>query len=134
LATCSGFATNIVSNPSFESATFAPWVSGGFDPWVIDIFRPPHTGSQSAGTGCIGASCITPDPSTLAGAWVYQDLATIPGGSYTLDFWYASPPTGANPNELEVLWNGTVIVDLVNIGTTGWLEQIVNNLVATGST
>ena len=71
-----------------------------------------------------------PDP---AGAWLYQDLATTPGGTYNLSFWYA--PDGGVPNDFAVLWNGVQVLDILNSGT-GFTFNLftVSGLVAPGAT
>ncbi|HEV2200289.1 MAG TPA: hypothetical protein VGR73_10750 [Bryobacteraceae bacterium] len=84
-------AQNLVQNPGFETGSFAPWVAS--NQWSVENDAPAHTGTYFAETGCAGAPCISPD-SNLSGAWFYQDLATSPGATYTLTFFYA-PQEGA---------------------------------------
>jgi len=128
-------ASNIVLNPGFETDALAPWVgnpSSSF-PWVVT--GPSgfgHTGQFYASTGCVGAPCMTPDPNP-GGAWLYQDLATTPGATYDLSFWYA--PDGGVPNDFAVLWNGVQVLDILNSGT-GFTFNLfsVAGLVAPGTT
>src|SRR5438552_3325386 len=94
-ASSPAMASNIVLNPGFETDAFAPWVANpsSIRPWVVT--GPSgfaHTGQFYASTGCVGAQCMTPGPDP-GGAWLYQDLATTPGATYNLSFWYA-PESG----------------------------------------
>jgi len=114
-------AQNLVQNPGFETGSFAPWVANGASshPWTVDT-GAVHTGTSYADTGCVGAQCINPD-SNGSGAWLYQDLTTALGATYTLTFFYTpEPPGGAGARkpllaapapapltpaiELQVLW------------------------------
>jgi len=119
----SSASANIVANPGFESGatnwTFNPASS---DPWQIGTgvgIAGAHTGTQDASTGCVGAQCINPDTSPL-GAWLYQDLVTVPGTQYTLSFWFAS--AGQPGQELEVLFGSTVADDLVNVPSGPYIQ------------
>lgn len=128
-------ASNIVINPSFETGDFAPWVanpSSSF-PWVVTgPSGNGHSGQFYASTGCVGAQCITPDPNP-AGAWLYQDLATTPGTTYDLSFWYF--PQSGSPNDLAVLWNGVQVLDIPNSGAGSTFTLFtVSGLVAPGAT
>jgi len=110
-------ASNIVLDPGFESATFAPWVANTSNtilPWEVSTSALAHSGARYASTGCVGAGCISPDPS-IGGAWLFQDLPTTIGQAYSLSFWYF--PDSGTPNELQVRWGGGVVADLVNLGS-----------------
>ena len=53
------------------------------------------------------------------GAWLYQDLVTVPGTQYTLSFWWAS----AGPvNELELLFAPTVADNLINVDSGPYIQ------------
>ena len=117
-----GFAQNIVVNPGFEAGAFAPWVASTYGGllgglvWTdsLTIFgQGPHSGRYFATTGCNLAACIGPDSGT--GAWLYQDLATVSGSSYTLSFYFA-PGTGASGAELQVLWGATSVPLTIGAG------------------
>jgi hypothetical protein len=110
-------AGNIVQNPDFEAGS-ANWTVNG---WTIGTnvgTAGAHSGTMDADTGCVGAGCIVPDPDT-GGAWLYQDLATVPGQTYSLTFWFASDGT---PMELMVLFDSTTAVDLVGIPQGGYIQ------------
>ena len=106
-----GYAQNLITNPSFESATISPWVASGYPgAWTTTNYGGagypgPHTGTFYADNGCVGAGCIAAD-SSPTGGWMYQDIPTTPGTSYTLTFYYA-PGTGSGGAELQVLWGPT---------------------------
>ena len=137
--------SNIVQNPGFESGTFAPWVARG---WGVGGAGGAHTGTHYADTGCVGGPCIVPAPGT--GAWLYQDLATTPGATYQLTFYYfPGPGTVAGQAELQVLWgasatqlttggpgacSGNCVFDNTSIGPSAYTQYTVANLVATSAT
>jgi hypothetical protein len=74
-------ASNIVTNGDFSSGGTG-WTHSGWD-----------FGSNYAGSPCIGPTCIT--GGTTDGAYLYQDLITVVGDSYTLSFEYnPGPGTG----------------------------------------
>jgi hypothetical protein len=65
-----------------------------------------------------------------------QTLATAAGQTYTLTFEFSTRGSGA-PNELDVLWNGTSVLDLGPSGTLGVISSYtlytVSSLSATSS-
>jgi hypothetical protein len=65
-----------------------------------------------------------------------QTLATAAGQTYTLTFEFMTQGNGT-PNELDVLWNGTSVLDLGPGGTLGPISSYtlytVSNLSATSS-
>jgi len=136
-------AQNIVQNPGFETGSFAPWVARGWSISTGNAGVSAHSGSYYSYTGCVGAACITPAPG--AGAWFYQDLATVPGTTYTLTFYYAPGSSGGSA-ELQVLWGptatqlatggagsctGNCVFNNTAIGSTVYTQYTVANLVAT---
>jgi hypothetical protein len=128
LAVTPARCANIVLNPGFESGSFTPWVESG---WGVDSSGEavPHSGTYSAYTGCVGSSCLDP----FSGAYLYQDLATGSGTIYTLTFWYW--PDQGTPNELDVRWNGNLVLSIVNDLSGHTYSQItVGGLQATSTT
>lgn len=128
-------AANIVNNPGFETGSFAPWVTNTIadHPWSV-AGSNPFEGTNYASTGCVGAQCITDDTGATnpVGAWLYQDLATTPGTFYTLSFEFAS--AGQPGQELQVLWGGSSVLDLVNLNSGPYILYTVGNLQATSET
>ncbi len=122
-------AANIVQNPGFEGATLGSWVST----WDVGPIHP-RTGLNAAGTGCVGLDCISANPDP-AGSWIYQDLVTTPGTSYTLSFWLGmSPDSSVNataPNEVKVLWNGAEVFDVKDLSQPSYVQYAVT-VVASG--
>jgi hypothetical protein len=112
---------NIVQNPSFETGDFTDWTvneSAG-DPWNVFTSRAgvvPFAGdAYFASTGCPGAICISGTASQQAS--LSQTLATTPGQIYNLTFELVT--NAGPPDELQVLWNGSVALDLGPGGTLG---------------
>lgn len=135
-------AQNLVANPGFE-AGLASWISpinGFFAAWSSSV--PPRTGLASAATGCIGAGCIS---TGATGAILYQDIATVPGTSYTVSFWYRTFNGNEAPVELQALF-GAIPVTTGGPGTctgscifgtqtsTATWTQVTRVVVATAAT
>lgn len=124
-------ASNIVLNPGFETGSFASWTAAGWEIQSVGFNGGlPHSGSFFAETGCVGAGCINPQ----TGAFIFQNLTTTPGQTYTLTFWYF--PDFGSPNDLQVRWGGNVVLDLINLNSGQTYQQFtVNGLLApTGTT
>lgn len=134
MAATSARAANIVANPGFESGDFTSWVTNTTieDPWTVYGGSDAFDGNYYTSTGCVGSACIAQDPSA-DGAWLYQNLTTVIGDTYTLSFEFYSD---GNPMELQVLWNGnaTPVLDLLNIGITPYTLYSVTGLMATSTT
>jgi hypothetical protein len=118
------FSANIVQNGDFETGTFAGWTvnAASGDPWQVEStgsgygIGSPFAGTYFASTGCVGATCITGTADEQAS--LSQVLTTVAGDVYTLTFEFSTFGNGA-PNELDVLWNGTSVLDLGPGGTLG---------------
>src|SRR5438309_10016803 len=141
-----GSAVNIVVNPGFEGVgtpgTFSPWVANT-NQWGVKSaatasgFIAPNSGTYFAQTGCNasgGNNCLShfPDP---AGAWLYQELPTVPGTLYDFSFYYA-PGAGTSRVELQAYWNGTLVQDILNGDTRAYTQYTSTGLLAnaTGTT
>lgn len=132
---------NLVENGGFETGDFSGWEmipdtshggcqQVGSDVSVcgaVDIDPGPHGGGFAAYLGQPSAF----DPGVLS-----QNLPTVPGQSYTLDFWLAnlSFDGTSTPNDFQVTWDGTVVEGFENRLAFGYTQFTVLNLVATGST
>jgi len=96
--TCFLTHASILVNGGFETGDFTDWAQSG---WFIETTNP-HSGVYDASTGCGGASCTTVgDPNS---AYVYQDVTTTAGATYTLSFFYDSGQLATSGSELLVLW------------------------------
>jgi hypothetical protein len=124
----------LIVNGDFESGDFTGWIQSG---WFIDTTNP-NSGVYDASTGCGSASCTTiGNPNS---AYFYQDVATTPGATYNLSFFYNSGQTPTSASELLVLWGDptaptlSTVVDLVNVDTSGAFVQYIGTVTATGAT
>lgn len=108
-----GLAANIVINPGFENALASPWATN----WDLGNVNP-NTGLQSVGTGCGGTNCVTPG---IGLSYLYQDVVTDPGATYTLSFFVRVEGTGGStPNELIVLFDSFQVFDLKDLSPGGY--------------
>lgn len=130
-----GAASAQVVNGGFETG-MASWTVSG---WVSSV--TPRTGSFAADTACASATCMN----VAGGGSISQTVATTPGASYTLSFWYRTTNGGDTPVELQALWSngapanggaGTCTGSCV-FGTTtatATYVQVTRTVVATGPT
>jgi hypothetical protein len=123
-----------IVNGGFETGDFTGWTQSG---WFIDTLYP-HTGVYDASTGCSGASCTTVgDPNS---AYLYQDVATTPGATYNLSFFYDAGQDPTFGSELLVLWGDpsapslSTIVDFVDADTSGAYAEYTDTVMATSAT
>lgn len=129
LSICDNTPGNIVQNCGFETGNFTDWVASttSSDPWDVTS-NDPNSGTYAASTGCVGDQCIT--GTSTQQAYLYQILATNAGDDYDLQFSFASAGT---PMELQVLWDGTVELDLTGIPSGGYITYSAGDLLGTGS-
>ena len=99
-----------VQNGGFETGNFSFWTeSGNFTDCAVGGSSPAvYSGNYGALLGPAG---------TLG--YLSQSLPTVAGQPYLLSLWLDSPD-GLAPNEFQVVWNGTVLLDQTNLGAIGW--------------
>ena len=124
---------NLLVNGGFEMGDFAGWTQSG---WFIETLNP-NSGVYDASTGCSGVSCTTVgDPNA---AFLYQDVATTPGSTYDLSFFYGSGQLPTSGSELLVLWGDptapslSTVVDFANVDTSGAYVQYTGMVSATSA-
>lgn len=127
VASCAATASaaNLVVNGDFQTGTFSGWTVNETTnhPWFV-----ASGANDYASDGCIGSPCIA-GPMT-GESYLYQDLATVTGATYTLTFDYFSAE--GTPNELAVYFGGVLVDDLVNLNTTSPVTYTLTGLVAPG--
>jgi hypothetical protein len=129
-------AANLVQNFGFETGDFTSWTvnTSADDTWEVGDAGGAFAGTYYASTGCVGAPCITGTAAQQAS--LSQTLATTAGQTYTLTFEFSTQGYGTY-NELDVLWNGTSVLDLGPGGTLGVVSAYTlytaSNLSATSS-
>jgi hypothetical protein len=103
----------LVLNGGFETGDFSYWTPIGDFTFcsVTGNGTYVHSGSYGAEMG---------PANTLS--YLAQTILTTPGQLYLLSFWVISPD-GLTPNEFTAAWNGSTIVDQVNLGAIGWTNM-----------
>src|SRR5258706_4792 len=101
-------AATLVQNGSFESNAQA---NGS---WNIYSSVTGWTGTPNielrdnvAGQAYDGLNFVELD--TTANSGMFQDVATTAGSHYTLSFAYSARPNTGNTNDINVLWNGSLV-------------------------
>ncbi|MDR3456416.1 MAG: protease pro-enzyme activation domain-containing protein [Verrucomicrobiae bacterium] len=117
---------SLALNGGFETGDLSSWAFSGTssDNGVANASKiaglAPHSGTYYMSLGESGGL-----------ASITQNLSTAPGQLYLLSVWVdsaANPFSGhkTTPNEFQIVWNGTTILDKVNIGKVGWTNwQVV---------
>jgi hypothetical protein len=119
-------ASNLVLNNDFSSGS-TDWNSSS---WAFGDKGPFNGNTNYADTGCVGSGCIS--GGTASGAYLYQDLTTVAGDSYTLSFEYYSGNEGGY-DELVALFGSTQGFDIVNPDDSGYNLYSVSGLLATST-
>ncbi len=116
---------NLVNNGGFETGDFTGWSQVGNTAFT-DVsagtfdFYGPRSGNYHAHFGAIG---------TLGGI-LEQVMSTVPGQNYKFDFWVGYG--GGAPSELNISWNGSVVLGLIDPAGFGW-NHYSFTMAATGS-
>jgi|SRR5208283_1040584 len=139
LLASSAAASSIVTNGSFSSDAFSPWVDSNCAgctglAWQLDnvsaMTGAPAT--YAAGTGCVGAACLNSN----TGSTLTQGLTTTESTTYYLTFWYYAAGhqgTTLSPSEVDVYWNGTDVGSFVNETFSVWQEFTIADLISNSS-
>jgi cyclophilin family peptidyl-prolyl cis-trans isomerase len=120
-------STNLVNNPGFETGSFSPWTTGGTGANVVtnDVGFPAHSGNSAATFGSTGTS----------GSTISQTITTIPGHTYSLDFWVALTPGQSTAPSFSASWGSTSVFSLSSQAASfPYAHEFVANLTATSTT
>jgi len=138
ILSCGAYGGNIIVNGGFETTYLDGWT---YNPqqWFTN-FANVHSGNWNADTTCAWPQCLSlGNPQT---AYLYQDVPTTPGQTYTLSFFWSPGPLSGSPSssELKVLWGDptqpslTTVVDLLTSTGTLAYSQYVGTVTATSAT
>ncbi|MFI5116070.1 MAG: PEP-CTERM sorting domain-containing protein [Terriglobales bacterium] len=119
------FATNLLTNGSFETGDLSGWTLGGVSGTIVvtgpfSYYSGAEDGSWYVGLGPVGGD------GTLS-----QTFSDTPGTHYTFSFWFAS--AGDNPSDFSAYWDGTQLLSLTNPNTGVNWTQFSFDVVGTGS-
>jgi hypothetical protein len=119
-------ATNLVQNGNFFSS-LSDWTTNPNSP-----VGPWQSNGSAARTGCGGSACISPGPDQN---YLYQDIATTVGDSYTLSF-EADIEGDAEQTgyELQALFAGNLVEDITTYSYSNtFTTYTISGLVATST-
>ncbi len=106
-------ASNLVTNPGFETGDFTDWSVNASDPYHTIVnpgIEGPHTGYYAAFFGQSGSL-----------ASVSQTIATTRGEAYTFSFYFASQ--GGTPSRFEAFFGNTKLLDIKNAEASGYILE-----------
>src|SRR5215831_4424286 len=107
------FAANLVLNGGFETGDFPPWSESGSEVRC-------GTGFQHSG------NC---DVVTFGDQILDQNIPTVIGASYTLDFWLGT----AFMAEVDVDWDGHLVFVSPSGGLHLYTHEVIPGLIATST-
>ena len=119
VADCDRVPGNLVVNCGFETGNFPPWIQSGDPAFTSIIPGAAHSGMFGLSAGPVGDL-----------GFIEQPLATTPGATYQLCYWLAN--LGTPSNEFQVIWDGSIIRDLVDQQPFPY-TQTCHDVVASGA-
>lgn len=129
-------AANLVQNGSFE-ADAMPNGSWSIYPSLTGWTGTPNIELRDnvAGAAYDGLNFVELD--TYSNSGMFQDIATTTGAHYTLSFAYSPRPGTGNTNDINVLWNGSLVQALAGTNASGvnhWTVYSLDVVGGAGST
>ena len=112
---------NLVVNPGFETGSFAPWTNTG-----DTSFSGVGSGAPFAHSGNFGAY-FGP---TSGDGFLDQNITTVAGQSYIVDFWLSNDDQLAN-NHMSASFNGVQILSLNSSPPFPYTHYTSNPIMAT---
>jgi len=111
---------NLVINSGFETGNLTGWPGGDHNGIFVNAANA-HTGTYSCWLGAVGTD------GTLS-----QDITTVVGQAYHVDFWLRSP--GGSPNDFSASFAGVTFFSVTNAGVFPYTDEVSGNIVATSTT
>ncbi len=128
LSASAAHAQNIVGNPGFESGSQAPWtvtITPGFFVFTDAAPSRVHSGARSDSL----AAVTNPGSGTIR-----QNLTTVGGQAYILDFWLRDENTShpGGTDAVNLLWDGQALATL-DIAKDSAYHEFTFGVVASGT-
>jgi hypothetical protein len=105
-------AVNLVINGGFETHDFTGWTQTNADPFNSAVI--------CGGGGALGSSCFAEFGLDSSVIGISQNLTTIPGASYVVDFWFFH--FSGTPSSFVATFDGNTLLSLTNPTTAPFTE------------